>query len=110
MIWSSIDFTWQKVRKPGKFVGVARVLEALPDQNFPPLRHSWKSPPRWREAENLLREVRGLSFSLDGGYFIYDDGSGTKGRYSSRTSAFRKFVRRVLKMRPKNLDALRDIL
>ena len=109
-IWSSIDFAWQKVRKPGKFVEVERVLEALTDQNFPPLRHRWRSPPHWNAAEKLLRRVHGLSFSLDGGYFLYDDGSGTRGRYSSRTSVFREFVRRVLKVRPKNLEAVRDIM
>lgn len=109
-IWSSIDFAWQKVRKPGKFVGIEGVLDALPDQNFPPLRHPWQPTPSWNKAEKLLNRVPGLSFGINGGHFTYSDGAGTEGRLSCRTTTFRKFALRVLTQRPKNLDAVWELL
>lgn len=109
-IWSSIDFAWQKVRKPGKFVDVEAVLDALSDQNFPPLRHPWQPTQVWKRAEKLLKRVGGLSFEINGGHFSYSDGAGTEGRVSCRTPTFRTFALRVLTHRPKNLDAVWDLL
>lgn len=108
-IWSSIDFAWQKVRKPGRFVPIGAVLGALPDRELP-LRQPWRPFADWRRAERVLRQVDGFSFGVRDGHFTYSDGTGTDGRKSCRISDFRGFVQRVLKQRPKNLAAVQDIL
>ncbi|MBL8954708.1 MAG: hypothetical protein JNK82_28280 [Myxococcaceae bacterium] len=108
-IWAAIDFAWWNARQPGAFVDVQRVIAALQDQNLP-LRFPWQPTAEWEQAEKLLRRVRGFSFSVRDGHFLYRDGAGTSGRLSCRTTSFRKFVRLVLKQRPSDLNATRSIL
>jgi hypothetical protein len=108
-LWAVIDFAWQNVRQPGLFKPVREIWEHLPDRTHL-LRQTWTPTARWLKAAKVLSAIAGFTFSLDGGHLFYDDGAGTRGILSCRTSDFDEFVRSVLKTRPQSLDDVRELL
>ncbi|MCU0696744.1 MAG: hypothetical protein MUC96_09460 [Myxococcaceae bacterium] len=95
VVWAVVAKTWKDVQNPGRFVHIERVVDRLTDPGVP-VRVRWTPTPKWARAEKWLSAIGGLSFSIDGGHFHYDDGAGIRGRVSCRSSAFAEFVELVV--------------
>lgn len=108
-IWFAIDAAWQKARRPGKFVAVEKVVDALLDPEVP-VRVAWKPTRAWLQAEKLLAAIPGLSFEIIGGHFFYSDAAGSQGHVSCRTSTFRSLVRCVLQQKPRTIDDFQELV
>lgn len=103
LVWAVIATEWKNTQKPGHFVGIDRVVDRLSDPHVP-VRVPWRRPPAWSKARKLLSAIPGLSWWVEGGHFFFEDGAGTRGRVSSRSSDFVEFVRLVVQGRITTAD------
>lgn len=108
-IWSAIKTAWENVRKPGAFVDVAAVIEALPDRQIP-IATPWNTDRRTERAMKILHAIEGMKVAIERGHFLYWFRDGIEGSISCRTSDFRKFVTEVLQQHPVQLDDVRGLL
>jgi hypothetical protein len=74
------------------------------------LRVGWRPSSTWRAAASHLRRIEGFDFWIEDGTFFYSTRSGVTGRASCNSSAFKKFLRAVIRQQPRSIDTVLELM